>query len=78
MPRSSPSINCAARMENVSHMRRRVVTVMGLPASICCQWRAEKPNPIMSSWVNPLELRNLFTRSPKAAKNCFSLTKPVF
>jgi len=42
MPRSSPSINCAARMENVSHIRRRVVTVMGLPASICCQCRAEK------------------------------------
>jgi len=59
-------------------MRSKVVSVMGLPASICCQWRAEKPNPIMSSWVKPLDLRSFFTRSPKARKNCFSSTKPVF
>ena len=32
-------------------MRSSVVTVMGLPASICCQCRAENPNPIMSSWL---------------------------
>jgi hypothetical protein len=32
----------------------------------------------MSSWVSPLDLRSLFTRSPKAAKNCFSSIKPVF
>ena len=59
-------------------MRSRVLRVMGLPASICCQWRAEKPNPIMSSWVNPLDLRSFFTRSPKVRKNCFSSTKSVF
>jgi len=35
-------------------------------------------NPIMSSCVNPLDLRSFFTRSPKARKNCFSSTKPVF
>ncbi len=52
--------------------------MMGLPASICCQWRAEKPNPIISSWVNPFDLRSLFTRSPRAAKNCFSSIKPDF
>lgn len=52
--------------------------MMGLPASICCQCRAEKPNPIMSSCVNPLDLRSFFTRSPKARKNCFSSTKLVF
>jgi hypothetical protein len=36
-------------MWKVSHIRRRVVIVTGRPASICCQCRAEKPKPIMSS-----------------------------
>ncbi len=36
---------------NVSQTLKNVVIVMGRPASICCQWRAENPNPIMSSWV---------------------------
>jgi hypothetical protein len=52
--------------------------VMGLPASICCQCRAEKPNPIMSSCVYPLDLRNFFIRKPKARKNCLSSITPLF
>jgi DNA invertase Pin-like site-specific DNA recombinase len=34
-----------------SQILSRVVTVMGLPASICCQCLAENPNEIMSSWL---------------------------
>jgi len=34
-----------------SQMRSSVVTVMGRPASICCQCRAENPKEIMSSWL---------------------------
>ncbi len=29
------------------------MTVIDLPASICCQCLAEKPTEIMSSWLNP-------------------------
>ena len=51
MPRSRPSTRLAALTLNVPQMRRRVLIVIGLPASICCQWRAENPYPIMSSCV---------------------------
>ena len=51
--------------------------VIGLPASICCQCRAENPKPIMSSCVCPFALRSFFTRSPKARKNCPSSTTVV-
>ena len=74
MPRSSPSTICATRTPKVSQMRSSVLSVIGLPASICCQWRAEKPNPIMSSCVYPLALRNFLTRWPKMRKNCRSFT----
>ena len=50
----------------------------GDSASICCQWRAENPSPIMSSWVYPREVRNFFTRCPRARKNCFSWTILAF
>jgi hypothetical protein len=43
--------------------------VMGLPASICCQCLAEKPNEIMSSWLNPRDFRSLRIRSPSRLKN---------
>jgi len=43
--------------------------VMGLPASICCQCLAEKPNEIMSSWLKPWAFRNVRTRPPSRAKN---------
>ena len=46
-PRTSSDIDTLY----MSQMRRRVLTVIGLPASICCQWRAEKPNEIRSSWL---------------------------
>ena len=46
--------------------------MIGLPASICCQWRAEKPKPIMSSCVYLRALRNCLIRKPKARKNCLS------
>jgi hypothetical protein len=49
MPASKPWTNFDIDISNTSQMRRRVVTVMGRPASICCQWRAENPNEIMSS-----------------------------
>jgi hypothetical protein len=78
MPRSSPSTICAARTPKVSQMRSSVRSVIGLPASICCQWRAEKPNPIMSSCVYPLALRNFLTRRPRIRKNCRSFTTSRF
>jgi hypothetical protein len=78
MPRSSPSISRAARTPNVSQMRSSVLIVIGLPASICCQWRAENPNPIMSSCVYPLDSRNFLTRWPRVRKNCRSSTTPEF
>jgi hypothetical protein len=43
--------------------------VMGRPASICCQWRAENPNEIMSSWLYPCCLRSPRIRWPSALKN---------
>src|SRR5712692_3210683 len=50
-------------------MRSSVRTVIGRPASICCQCRAEKPNEIMSSWLYPRCLRNPRIRWPSALKN---------
>jgi hypothetical protein len=57
------------RILNVSQIRNRVRTVIGRPASICCQCRAENPKPIMSSWVYLRVLRKSRTRSPSARKN---------
>jgi len=51
---------------------------MGLPASICCQCRAEKPNEIISSWLYPCFLRNARMRCPSAWKNLCSSTTPQF
>ena len=69
IPRSRSSSSALTRTLKVSHIRRSVLTVMGLPASICCQWRAENPKPIMSSCVYLRALRRLRTRSPSARKN---------
>ncbi len=49
--------------------------MMGRPASICCQCRAEKPNEIISSWLYPCCLRNLRIRWPSALKNFSSSTR---
>jgi Bacterial SH3 domain len=46
-----------------------VRTVIGRPASICCQWRAEKPKEIISSWLYPFFLRRPRILQPKARKN---------
>jgi hypothetical protein len=59
-------------------MRRSVFTVMGRPASICCQWRAENPNEIMSSWLYPRRLRCSRTRWPRALKKLAWSTTPQF
>ena len=49
IPLSRPRTNFSIVISNTSHIRRSVVTVIGLPASTCCQWRVENPNDIMSS-----------------------------
>lgn len=49
MPTSNPRTRLVIDISSASQIRRRVVTVMGRPASICCQCRAENPNEIMSS-----------------------------
>lgn len=46
---SRPRTSCAIGILKTRQIRSKVRTVIGLPASICCQWRAEKPNEIMSS-----------------------------
>lgn len=51
IPLSSPRTSRSMGTRKTSQMRSRVRTVMGRPASICCQCRAEKPNEIMSSWL---------------------------
>lgn len=61
-----------------AQMRNRVRTVIGRPASICCQCRAEKPKEIISSWLNPSLWRNFLTRWPSALKNFCSLSTPPF
>ena len=45
------------------------MTVIGLPASICCQCLAEKPKEIISSWLSPLLFLNSRTLSPSLEKN---------
>lgn len=50
--------------------------MIGLPASICCQCRAEKPNEIMSSWLYPCSLRSPRIRCPSALKNFTSFATP--
>src|SRR5258708_9568017 len=60
-------------------MRSSVVSVIGRPASICCQCLAEKPNEIMSSWLKPPFFLWDLTRWPSARKNfaCWSSTHSV-
>ena len=43
IPASRPRTTFAMGTSNTSQMRRSVVMVMGRPASICCQCRAENP-----------------------------------
>ena len=52
--------------------------VIGRPASICCQCRAEKPKEIMSSWLWPCFFRSSRMRSPSALKNFVSSTTRWF
>jgi len=59
-------------------MRSNVRTVIERPASICCQWRAEKPNEIMSSWLYPCFLRSSRIRPPSNLKNLRSSTTRWF
>jgi hypothetical protein len=49
MPSSKPRTNFHIGTSSTSHIRSRVVTVIGRPASTCCQCRAENPNVIISS-----------------------------
>ena len=69
MPLSRPCSKRATGTRKTSQIRSRVVTVIGLPASICCQCLAEKPNEIMSSWLKPRAFRNLRIFTPSRAKN---------
>jgi len=48
---SVPRTTAASRTLNASQILRSVVIVIGRPASICCQWRAENPKAIMASWT---------------------------
>jgi len=66
---SNPRTSCAIGTWNVSQMRSSVVTVMGRPASICCQCRAEKPKLIISSWLYLCFFRSSRMRRPSARKN---------
>ncbi len=45
------------------------MTVIGRPASICCQCRAENPKEIISSWLYFLLSRSLRILWPSAMKN---------
>jgi hypothetical protein len=78
MPLSNPRISRSAGTLNKAQIRNSVVTVMGRPASICCQWRAENPSEIISSCVYPAPSRSFFTRCPKARKNLAWLTTPFY
>ena len=51
MPLSRPRSRRATGTRKTSQILSKVVTVIVLPASICCQCLAEKPNEIMSSWL---------------------------
>jgi hypothetical protein len=66
---SRPSIRLASETAKTSPIRSRVRTVIGRPASICCQCRAEKPNEIISSCVKPFCLRRSRTLWPNPRKN---------
>lgn len=46
-----------------------VVNVIGLPCSICCQCRAEKPREIMSSWLSFERIRCDRSLAPSCRKN---------
>src|ERR1700680_5124733 len=76
MPLSRPRTTSPTRTLNASQIRRRVVIVIGRPASICCQCRAENPKEIISSWLLPRLLRNSLTRRPSALKNLALSTTP--
>jgi hypothetical protein len=41
----------------------------GYPPQSVANGGRKKPNPIMSSWVKPWDLRSFFTRSSNARKN---------
>jgi len=66
---SSPRTSRAIGTWKVSQIRRSVVIVIGRPASICCQCRAEKPKLIISSWLYLCFFRRSRTRRPNAWKN---------
>src|SRR5713226_9519781 len=66
------------RTLKAQQMRSSVRTVMGRPASICCQCRAEKPNEIMSSWLYPRCFRSSRMRWPSALKNLRSSVTQQF
>ena len=67
--RSSPANIVVNLTSSASQILNSVVSVIGRPASICCQWRAEKPNEIMSSWLWPRFRLSSRTRFPNRRKN---------
>lgn len=66
---SSPRTSRAIGTWKVLQIRSSVVTVIGRPASICCQCRAEKPKLIISSWLYLRFFRKSRMRRPSARKN---------
>jgi hypothetical protein len=69
-PLPVPVPSFAIGTSNTSQMRSNVVTVIGRPASICCQCLVENPKVSMSSCEYPRSLRSSRTLIPRARKNC--------
>jgi len=67
---SSPCTSFDIGVSKTSQILSRVVTVIGRPASTCCQWRVEKPKESISSCEKPRFLRSPFNLMPKARKKC--------
>src|SRR4029077_1870496 len=76
--RSSLVRMVVSRTRSASQILNSVVSVIGRPASICCQCRAEKPNEIMSSWLWPRFRLSSRTRFPNRRKNWAWSITPLF
>jgi hypothetical protein len=66
---SSPRRTVDRLTPKTRHALTRVLMVIARPASTCCQCRAEKPNPIISSWVKLCRIRCFRRRLPSSLKN---------
>lgn len=76
--RSNPTSIVVSLTSSASQILNSVVSVIGRPASICCQRRAEKPNEIMSSWLWPRFRLSSRTRFPNRRKNWAWSITPMF